>query len=266
MVVLLGLCLALVLGVGAYPAQESLSTSNGRIVGGWATTIERYPHQISLRRRAITSPKNSFSHSCGGSVLNEEYVLTAAHCIIATVASQFKVVAGSSRRNGTDGVIVNVAEIIMHENYNPDTYDFDVALLRLSPPLPLNNFTIRAIELTDGDSIAGAVSTVTGWGTTKSGGSLSDQLLAVDVPIVSNEECNEDYGADRITDTMLCAGVRGEGGKDACQGDSGGPLIINNKLHGVVSWGYGCAAPTHPGVYARVFYFLDWIKSKVSLP
>lgn len=266
MVLLLGLCLTLMLCVGAHPVEESSrSTPNGRIVGGWQTTIERYPHQISLRRKAIISPKNAFSHSCGGSVINEEFILTAAHCIIASVPSQYKVVAGTSRRNGGDGVVVNVAEIIMHEKYNPSTYDFDVALLRVSPLLPINNFTIKAIELTSEDSIAGDVSTITGWGTTRSGGSASDQLLAVDVPIVSNEDCDEDYGGNRITDTMLCAGVRGEGGKDACQGDSGGPLIINDKLHGVVSWGYRCAEPTHPGVYARVYYFLDWIKSKASL-
>lgn len=263
-VLLVGLCLTFLLSAGAHPAQDSVSTPNGRIVGGTATNIENYPHQISLRKKAIISPKNPFSHSCGGSILNEEYVLTAAHCIIASVASQYKVVAGTSRRNEADGVVVNVAEIIMHEKYNPSIYDFDIALLRVSPPLPLNNFTIKAIELTSEDSVAGAISTITGWGTTQSAGYASDQLLAVDVPIVSNEDCNEDYNG-LITDTMLCAGLRGEGGKDACQGDSGGPLIIDNKLHGVVSWGYGCARPTHPGVYARVFYFLDWIKSRVSL-
>ncbi|KAH8418667.1 hypothetical protein KR222_009238, partial [Zaprionus bogoriensis] len=244
----------------------SASTPNGRIVGGTATNIAVYPHQISLRRKAIISPKNPFSHICGGSIIANDTILTAAHCIIASVPSQYKVVAGTSRRNGGDGVIVSVSEIIMHEEYNPDKYDNDVALLRLSSPLPLNNFTIKAIEITDEDSVAGSISTITGWGTTQSGGTASDQLLAVDVPIVSNEDCNDDYGGGNlITDGMLCAGVRGEGGKDACQGDSGGPLIIDNKLHGVVSWGYGCAAPAYPGVYARVYYFRDWIRSKNSI-
>ncbi|KAH8384703.1 hypothetical protein KR093_005654, partial [Drosophila rubida] len=239
------------------------SAPNGRIVGGHETNVAVYPHQISLRRKSLIYPQNQFTHSCGGSIICEgKVVVTAAHCIIGTVASQFKVVAGTSRRNGGDGVIVSVSEIIMHEKYNPDTYDHDIALLVLSSPLPVNNFTIKAIKLASEDVEAGSISTVTGWGTTSSGGKASDQLLAVDVPIVSNKECNEDYGAGRITDSMLCAGVRGVGGKDACQGDSGGPLIVNNELHGVVSWGYGCAHPEYPGVYARVSYLLDWIKSK----
>ncbi|KAH8405687.1 hypothetical protein KR215_006567, partial [Drosophila sulfurigaster] len=173
------------------------------------------------------------------------------------------VVAGTSRRNGSDGVIVSVSEIIMHEKYNPNTYDHDIAVLVLSSPFPVNNFTIKAIELASEDVEAGSISTITGWGTTSSGGTASDQLLAVDVPIVSNEVCNEDYSG-LITDSMLCAGVRGVGGKDACQGDSGGPLIVDNKLHGVVSWGYGCAHPEYPGVYARVSYLREWIDSKVT--
>lgn len=262
----LGLCLGLALLARAHPLQDiALSSHNERIVGGYETHIAVFPHQISLRRKGITTPKNAFSHICGGSIINKDTVITAAHCIIATVPSQYKVVAGTSRRNGNDGIIVSVSEIVMHEKYNPNTYDNDVALLRLSSPLPLNNFNIKAIELTSEDAADGDMSTITGWGTTQAGGTVSDQLRAVDVPIVSNEICDEAYGGDRITAGMLCAGVLGEGGKDACQGDSGGPLIINNKLHGIVSWGASCALPTHPGVYAKVFYYLDWIKSKVQL-
>ncbi|KAM8711109.1 hypothetical protein ACLKA7_000271 [Drosophila subpalustris] len=256
----------LVVGAWAHPAQESVSSLNGRIVGGHETHVAVYPHQISLRRKAINLPKNPFSHICGGSIIAEDVIVTAAHCIIASVASQYKVVAGTSRRNGGDGVIVSVTEIIMHEKYNPSTYDHDIALLRLSPPLPLNNFTMKAIELASEDVAPGAISTITGWGTTSSGGTASNQLLAVDVPIVSNADCDKDYGGDRITDSMLCAGVRGVGGKDACQGDSGGPLIVDHKLHGVVSWGYGCADPNYPGVYAKVSYLHAWINSKVKLP
>ncbi|KAL7735800.1 hypothetical protein ACLKA6_017806 [Drosophila palustris] len=256
----------LVASAWAHPAQESGSSLNGRIVGGHETHVAVYPHQISLRRKAINLPKNPFSHICGGSIIAEDVIVTAAHCIIASVASQYKVVAGTSRRNGGDGVIVSVTEIIMHEKYNPSTYDHDIALLRLSSPLPLNNFTMKAIELASEDVAPGAISTITGWGTTSSGGTASNQLLAVDVPIVSNADCDKDYGGDRITDSMLCAGVRGVGGKDACQGDSGGPLIVDNKLHGVVSWGYGCADPKYPGVYAKVSYLNAWINSKVKLP
>jgi len=114
------ICLGLGLLLGcalAHPAQDWMSSPDGRIVGGHETNIAVYPHQISLRRKAINSPKNPFSHICGGSIIAEDYILTAAHCVIASIASQYKIVADTSRRNGGDGVIVSVSEIIMHEKY-----------------------------------------------------------------------------------------------------------------------------------------------------
>ena len=86
------------------------------------------------------------------------------------------------------------------------------------------------------------------------------------MPAITNADCYSDYGG-KITDSMICAGYRGVGGKDACQGDSGGPFVCNDGgkavLAGVVSWGFGCAAPQYPGVYSRVTYVLDWIKSNM---
>ncbi|EDV98091.1 trypsin zeta [Drosophila grimshawi] len=259
---LLGVSLSLVIVALAHPLQDD--SPNGRIVGGYATDVIHFPYQISLRRKAITAPKNPYTHYCGGSIINENYILTAAHCVIANVASQFKVVAGTSHRNAIDGVIVTVSEIIMHEKYDPSTYDNDIALLVLGSPLPLNNFTMKVIELGTEAPKDGDMSTISGWGTTQPGGDASDQLLAVDVPIVGNEQCDEDYGGGSITPGMLCAGLRGEGGKDACQGDSGGPLTCGGKLHGVVSWGRSCALPTHPGVYANVAHYIDWIHAKMG--
>ncbi|XP_017838026.1 trypsin zeta-like [Drosophila busckii] len=257
---LLCLCLFGLLALGcAQPLQD-----HERIVGGRDTDISVYPHQISLRRKAITAPRNSFSHICGGSIVADNIIVTAAHCIIGSVPSQYKVVGGTSRRNEAKGAVSNVREIIMHEQYNPDNYDNDIALLVLREPLPLNNFTMRAIRLASKAAEAGEISSISGWGTKAPGGYSADQLVAAQVPIVSNEDCNKDYGAGRITSAMLCAGYRGTGGVDACQGDSGGPLIIDNELHGVVSWGYSCALPSHPGVYASVHYMLPWLQAKIA--
>ncbi|XP_030387450.1 trypsin zeta [Scaptodrosophila lebanonensis] len=261
-------CLALLCALAcSLPTGDSEAESlDSRIVGGYITNVALHPHQISLRRKSLAVPYNAFSHICGGSIIASDKVVTAAHCIIASVPSQYKVVAGTNFRQDTDGVIVNVQEIIMHEGYNSSSYENDVALLILSPPLPLNNHTIKAIELTETEAVAGTICTITGWGTTSSGGSASNELRAVDVPIVSNDECNDDYGSDKIKPSMMCAGVRGVGGKDSCQGDSGGPLIVSNKLYGIVSWGNACAHPNYPGVYANVANLLTWIKSKVQLP
>ena len=94
------------------------------------------------------------------------------------------------------------------------------------------------------------------------GGFLPDTCQYVRVPAITNSDCNTDYGG-QITDSMICAGYRGEGGKDACQGDSGGPFVCNDGgnavIAGVVSWGYGCAAASYPGVYSRVTHVLEWI-------
>ena len=100
----------------------------------------------------------------------------------------------------------------------------------------------------------------------KIGGFATDTLQWVKVPAIKNSECNSHYGG-QITDAMICAGYPGEGGKDARQGDSGGPFVCRNGtksvIAGVVSWGYGCADPDYPGVYARVTAALDWIKSEM---
>ena len=102
-----------------------------------------------------------------------------------------------------------------------------------------------------------------------SGGSTPEGLKFVRVPAITNAACNIDYGGS-ITDSMICGGYPGVGGKDACQGDSGGPFVCNDGgkavIAGVVSWGNGCAWATHPGVYARTTYVLDWIKSQMQQP
>uniref|UniRef100_A0A1I8NY20 Peptidase S1 domain-containing protein n=1 Tax=Stomoxys calcitrans TaxID=35570 RepID=A0A1I8NY20_STOCA len=251
----------------ALPLEETkdkaMESDDSRIVGGNPVDIGAYGYQISLRKKSIFAPYEPYQHICGGSIYSEKFIITAAHCIIASVASEFKVVAGSNFRTGTDGVMVPVKQILMHEFYNPQTFNNDIALLELAIPLPLNGFTIRPIELMDTAPTAGTKSTVTGWGALAENAPSPLDLNAVDVPIVSQELCNEDY-KDLITDQMLCAGLRGIGGKDACQGDSGGPLAIRNKLAGVVSWGAGCARPEYPGVYANVWALRDWILEKTS--
>ncbi len=116
----------------------------------------------------------------------------------------------------------------------------------------------------------GVLATVTGWGRTASGGTSPDTLQTVDAPIVSNAVADQAYFTYTITADQLAAGYMGTGGKDACQGDSGGPLVAPNStngdplLVGVVSWGWGCADPLYPGMYARVSAFETWIQAHLS--
>lgn len=244
--------------------KTSLKEPDKRIIGGVDVGIGKHGYQISILKKSLFDPQDPYSHSCGGSIYSETIVLTAAHCIIAVVPSQLKVVAGANIKNGSDGVLVPVKEIIMHENFSPYTYNNDVAILILSVPLPLNKFTIRPIELIDDAPAAGSLATITGWGDLVEGGASPSTLQEVKLPVVSQDECNEDYKGG-ITEYMLCAGFRSHGGKDSCQGDSGGPLTIRNKLAGIVSWGNGCAKPNFPGVYANVWTLRSWILGKIAL-
>ncbi|KAL1400957.1 hypothetical protein pipiens_007006 [Culex pipiens pipiens] len=246
-------CVALVQGASTarHPARPwwNAPPSSERIVGGFEIDILEVPYQISLQ---------SYGHFCGGSIIGENWVLTAGHC-----ASDYDVglnVRVGSSLHGSGGQLVPVKRVIQHPQYNPNTIDFDFALLELEQPVQLSE-EFFAVELPEQDQEVedGQLLQVSGWGYTQNPSESNEALRATNVPAVSQEECRESYGGYQITDRMICAGYQA-GGKDACQGDSGGPLVEGKTLVGVVSWGIGCAEPGYPGVYSRVAAVRDWIK------
>ena len=167
-----------------------------------------------------------------------------------------------SSAHASGGQVLNVARIAQHPSYNSRNIDYDYSLLELSGSISFDA-TKQPVPLPGQDEpIAdGASSFVTGWGNTQNSAESSSIIRGVYVPIVNQATCNSNYASyGGVTARMLCAGYPA-GGKDACQGDSGGPLVANGKLHGVVSWGAGCAKPNYPGVYSRVSYVRDWIKT-----
>merc|ERR1712126_739144 len=244
-----------------------------RIVGGVETEVNEWPWQAGM----VWS--GSSSVFCGATVISDEWILTASHCVDGTAASDIQVLlAEHDYWDSDEPVRMDISEIIMHPDYNSQTVDQDFALLRMANRIDwAANPNIRPAclpEYTAGGTPPTYdqwMSTVTGWGTTSSGGSTSNVLLEVDVQVISNSECNGAYGG--ITDNMLCAAdASGNGGSDACQGDSGGPLVscgpdgncgtttgMNYDLIGVVSFGIGCAQADFPGVYARVTAARQWI-------
>jgi len=136
----------------------------------------------------------------------------------------------------------NLIKIIGHPNYDSNTISNDVCLLHLQEPLTFNDWVQPLPLPAQGqETEAGTSCTVTGWGTTSEGGFvLPNKLHKVDVPVVSDEECNVAYAdSNPILDSMICAGLP-EGGKDSCQGDSGGPFVCGGESVGIVSWGIGC--------------------------
>lgn len=229
---------------------------DGKIVGGQPTTIEEHPHQISLRLEG--------RHICGGSIISPTRILTAAHCVQPDAAPEiYSILAGTSNRTDVvNGQLRQITHFARHPNYDPNTKVNDVAIMQFQTPLEFGNNT-RAIALPpQGELTADEANvTVTGWGLLAWGSEepLPIILRVVAKPVVSNIRCNISYQG-RITPEMLCAGLEA-GGRDACQGDSGGPLVFEGVLHGVVSWGRGCALPNFPGVYARVSLFTTWIQN-----
>ncbi|KAL9944076.1 hypothetical protein D7B24_007922 [Verticillium nonalfalfae] len=217
-----------------------------QIVGGVAASAGDFPFIVSLQR--------SGSHFCGGSLLNANTVLTAAHCSTGVSASSVTVRAGSLNRS-SGGTLVRVSSIVVNPGYVASRYDNDFAIWKLATPIPTSStISYATLAAANSDPAANTLTTTAGWGTTSSGGStLPTALRKVDVPIISRATCRSYYGTSAVTTNMICAGFAA-GGKDSCQGDSGGPIIeaSSRTLVGVVSWGEGCAAPNAPGVYARV--------------
>ncbi|XP_025212582.1 transmembrane protease serine 5 isoform X6 [Theropithecus gelada] len=163
-----------------------------------------------------------------------------------------------------------VERIIPHPLYSAQNHDYDVALLRLRTPLNFSD-TVGAVCLPAKEQHfpKGSQCWVSGWGHTDSSHTYSsDMLQDTVVPLLSTQLCNSScVYSGALTPRMLCAGYL-DGRADACQGDSGGPLVCPDgdtwRLVGVVSWGLGCAEPSHPGVYAKVAEFLDWIHDTVQ--
>jgi secreted trypsin-like serine protease len=246
-----------------------------RIVGGANAGIGEYPWQVRL---SIYEAGNYYL--CGGTLIDPQWVLTAGHCVTesgGSISAPGYVDVYVDNYDRTDSWYQHrsVIQVIRHPSYNDGTLDNDIALLRLDTPVTIGDGTnspytktaaIPLVPATIGN-LASVNAWVTGWGRTTEGGSSTNILQKVQLPIIENSVCNDiNHYNGEITSNMMCAGFDA-GGKDTCQGDSGGPLVVWNtgtgqwNLAGIISWGYGCAQPYTPGVYTRVSQYVSWIYS-----
>lgn len=259
-------------GSAPYQAQVAkyLDKELAKIVGGQPASAGQLPWQVSLGVSWIASPADA--HFCGGTVYNENWIVTASHCVdgnspedIIVTAGTIDLAKGGQRRN--------VSRILMHSDYVSADKGHDIALLELVDQLVLDKSTTSPLGLLSPDDEAaalanGATVLTSGFGYTSEGGQVSSTLNFVEIPVVDNPTCNDPLSYDgAITDDMICAG-NPTGGQDSCQGDSGGPLVSNPssdpKLAGVVSWGEGCARPLKFGVYSRVPTYVSWVEACVN--
>nr|XP_004661212.1 trypsin-2 [Jaculus jaculus] len=240
------LILALVGAAVAFPIDD-----DDKIVGGYTCAQNSVPYQVSL---------NSGYHFCGGSLINNQWVVSAAHCYKSRI--QVRLGEHNIRVNEGTEQFINAAKAIRHPKYNSKTLDNDIMLIKLSSPATINS-RVATVALPSSCAPAGTQCLISGWGNTLSFGVNNPDLLqCLDAPVLSQAACEASYPGE-ITKNMFCAGFL-EGGKDSCQGDSGGPVVCNGQLQGIVSWGYGCALKNSPGVYTKVCNFVSWIQATIA--
>ena len=235
------------------------------IVGGTEAVPGAWPWQAALVFSSASS--DYYGQYCGGTLIDPNWVLTAAHCADGDIINRVQVVLGKHELSAQDGEHITITEVIIHPEYNGNIGSADLALLRLSQP---STRTVLPLDLAaDGNVETRALQAIAiGWGQYEQG--YADALRQVALPFFSHARCKQIYtgftdGASLVSDGMVCAGYE-NGGKNVCFGDSGGPLMIATsaapgwKQAGIVSWGpYTCGSAEYPNVYTRVSAYQPWI-------
>ncbi|XP_061564540.1 prostasin [Cololabis saira] len=254
-------------GQGIKALDCGVAPLNTRVVGGDNATPGSWPWQVSIHVNYLGT------HICGGTLISDQWVLTAAHCIVLNDPRGWKLYFGRNTQAGpnVNEVSRTVTKVIVHSNYNDTLYNNDIALMRLSSPVTYTNY-IRPICLASSSSQFhnGTSCWATGWGDIRASEPLPNNvpLQEVKIPIIGNKQCTCNYIPAKeatITSNMVCAGQENKG---ICQGDSGGPLQCKQGSSwiqaGLSSFGVPCALAGFPEVFARVSQYETWIKESVG--
>ncbi|XP_045460105.1 chymotrypsin-1-like [Harmonia axyridis] len=219
-----------------------------RIVGGQDAKNGAYPYQVSIQEIE--------QHICGGSIIANRWILTAAHCIVGKTLSRLSVVAGTNSLDGT-GKRYTIQRGILHPSYDRTRSTSDIAILKLRETISFNE-KIKTINLPKVDTPRGVQLTLTGWGKSSYPGQVVRNLKTIKLTSISNSQCRRSFS--QVLSSNLC--TRGDPGRGACQGDSGGPLSDGSSVVGIVSFGVPCGVG-QPDVFTRVFSFKKWITDNI---
>ncbi|NWU12798.1 CTRL protease, partial [Cephalopterus ornatus] len=241
------------------PDVSPLEVHSERIVNGQNAVPGSWPWQVSLQ--TLTG-----SHFCGGSLINQYWVVTAAHCNF-NPSAHVVVLGEYDLSSSAEAVQVRtVSTAITNPGWNPNTMNNDITLLRLSSPAQLGS-RVAPISLAPANLVLpnNVLAVTTGWGRTNPNSqALATALQQVTVPLISQSQCMQ-YWGNRITSAMICAGGAGA---SSCQGDSGGPLVYQSAngwiLIGIVSWGTSNCNTNTPAMYTRVSQFRNWIDTTIA--
>uniref|UniRef100_A0A182J6W6 Uncharacterized protein n=1 Tax=Anopheles atroparvus TaxID=41427 RepID=A0A182J6W6_ANOAO len=247
-----------------------------RIIGGEEAEPHELPYQVSLQWNYNNDSIRPM-HFCGGALLSDRWIVTAAHCSTSYTDTGFiEVVAGAHNiaDRQEDNQRRRVDNMTVHKQYCGTVCPNDIALIQVAIPFTLGEH-VKPIRLPQRNEEFRGDALVSGWGATTPAmvPEYPDKLRKALLPLVAYDECRQLwYDVSHLANTNVCAGPE-DGSKAACSADSGGPLVTVNGtrvaedpvLIGLVSWGpFPCASPWRPNVFTGVTYFVDWIEEHMK--